>query len=580
MKVLVLGHDTRAFLAVIRSLGRGGVEVHVAWHDPYAPASRSRYIRKAHLLPSWRQPVVSWKSSLQQLLREEKFDLVLPCIDPIVMALHQHRTEFEPHGRIYLLSDTAFEVTFDKFKTTDLARSLSIPVAREIIVRSLTDIDRIRAEFELPVVLKPKASFVQEGGDRQMVRKVYSWEVMERHVEEMCSRGPVAVQENFIGRGVGVELLMQQGEMLLAFQHMRLHEPMHGGGSSYRISVPLNPDLVNAAVRMLGHLHYTGVAMVEFKVNPETGRWLLIEINGRFWGSLPLAVAAGADFPLALAQLLVEGKTCFSREFRTGICCRNFRADLSWQRANLHADRKDPTLASLPLPQVLWETVRNVALLRERSDTFTWDDPMPGVAEIRSIANQGCATVRRKICARYLQLPWVRRELRARALAAFEHSNIIGFVCAGNICRSPFAERFAQMSFGPGRTFISAGLHSTSGRRVPEMALRSAAQWNIDLSGHRSAVVDPEFLARAKAIFVFDDYHGDALRTQFPEARRKIHFLGVLQEKGLLFIADPFGKRSEVYDATYRQIAEILLMLHPANSSLVGKPARKFPQST
>src|SRR4026207_2291899 len=106
MKVLVLGHDTRAFLAVIRSLGRGGVEVHVAWHDPYAPASRSRYIRKAHLLPSWRQPVVSWKSSLQQLLREEKFDLVLPCIDPIVMALHQHRTEFEPHGRIYLLSDT------------------------------------------------------------------------------------------------------------------------------------------------------------------------------------------------------------------------------------------------------------------------------------------------------------------------------------------------------------------------------------------------------------------------------------------------------------------------------------------
>lgn len=44
MKVLVLGHDTGAFLAVIRSLGRGGVEVHVAWHDRQGPASRSRYI--------------------------------------------------------------------------------------------------------------------------------------------------------------------------------------------------------------------------------------------------------------------------------------------------------------------------------------------------------------------------------------------------------------------------------------------------------------------------------------------------------------------------------------------------------
>ena len=573
MKVLVLGHDTRAFLAVIRSLGRGGVEVHVAWHDPHGPASRSRYIRQAHRLPSWKQPVASWKPSLQRLLREEKFDLVLPCIDPIVMALHQHRSDFEPHGRIYLLNDTAFEVTFDKFKTADLARSLEIPVAREMIVRSLTEIDRIRAQFELPVVLKPKASFGQVVGGRQMVRKAYSWEAMERHLEDMCSRGPVSVQENFIGRGVGVELLMKQGEMLLAFQHMRLHEPMHGGGSSYRMSVPLHPALVNAAVRMLGHVHYTGVAMVEFKMNPETGRWLLIEINGRFWGSLPLAVAAGADFPLALTQLLVEGKTCFSQEFRTGLCCRNFRADLSWQRANLRADRKDPTLASLPLSQVLWETVRNVALLRERSDTFTWDDPMPGLAELTGIVSHGRAAVRRKIRSRYLRLPWVRRKLRARALAAFEHSNTIGFVCKGNICRSPFAERLAQIAFGPGKTFISAGLYATGGRRAPEMARRSATRWHIDLSEHRSAVVDPEFLARAEAIFVFDGDNFDALQTQFPEARRKIHYLGVLQDKGVLFIADPFGKRPEVYAGTYRQIAEILLALHPANSPLVGKLA-------
>jgi protein-tyrosine-phosphatase/predicted ATP-grasp superfamily ATP-dependent carboligase len=580
MKVLVLGHDTCAFLAVIRSLGRGGVEVHVAWHDPDGPASQSRYIRKAHLLPSWKHPVVIWKPSLQRLLVAEKFDLVLPCIDPIIMALHQHRNEFEQHGRIYLLSDTAFEVTFDKFKTADLARSLEIPVAHEVIVRSATEIDRIRAQFELPVVLKPKASFGQGDVERQMVRKAYCWEAMERHVEEMCSRGPVSVQENFIGRGVGVELLMNNGEMLMAFQHVRLHEPMHGGGSSYRMSVPLNPDLVNAAVRILGHLHYTGVAMVEFKMNPETGRWLLIEINGRFWGSLPLAVAAGADFPLALAQLLVEGKTCFPREFRTGICCRNFRADLGWQRANLHADRTDPTLASLPLSQVLWETVRNVVLLRERSDTFTWDDPMPGFAEIVGIVNDGWKTVRRKIRSRYLQLPWVRRKLRARALTAFAQSNTIGFVCKGNICRSPFAERFAKASFGPGRTFISAGLYSKTGRRAPEMALYAAAQWDIDLSGHRSAVVDPEFLARAEAIFIFDDSNFDALQAQFPEARRKIHFLGALKEESLLFISDPFGKLPEVYEMTCRQIAEILLMLNPARQSSCPKTFTNFPHST
>ena len=42
--------------------------------------------------------------------------------------------------------------------------------------------------------------------------------------------------------------------------------------------------------------------MVEYKVEPETGQAWLMEINGRFWGSLQLAVDAGVDFPALLLQ--------------------------------------------------------------------------------------------------------------------------------------------------------------------------------------------------------------------------------------------------------------------------------------
>ena len=57
-KVLVLGHDSQSFLSVIRSLGRAGIEVHVAWHQP---DSVGRYAlvmslgRSRHsFLPGWR----------------------------------------------------------------------------------------------------------------------------------------------------------------------------------------------------------------------------------------------------------------------------------------------------------------------------------------------------------------------------------------------------------------------------------------------------------------------------------------------------------------------------------------------
>jgi biotin carboxylase len=198
----------------------------------------------------------------------------------------------------------------------------------------------------------------------------------------------VALQENFVGEGVGVELLLNRGVPLLAFQHVRVHEPLHGGPSSYRKSVPLCRELLDASVRLLREFSYTGVAMVEFKRNPSTGAWVFLEVNARFWGSLPLAMAAGADFPLALFQLLVEGRTSFSRHYRAGVYCRNLTLDLDWQRANWTADHEDPTLSTRPLPRVLTDVIGHCVSLREHNDTLTLDDPAPGLAELTELAKR------------------------------------------------------------------------------------------------------------------------------------------------------------------------------------------------
>jgi predicted ATP-grasp superfamily ATP-dependent carboligase len=254
-------------------------------------------------------------------------------------------------------------------------------------VERLDQIDQIRSELRLPVVLKPQWSYDRVSvGNRRSVQFVDNWEKLEQSLRELLSLGPVAAQEFFRGRGAGVELLLCEGEPLLEFQHLRLHEPPRGGAGTYRQSMSLTPELRDAAVALLRPLRYTGVAMVEFKVNSKTGEWVFIEVNGRFWGSLPLAVAAGADFPLALFQLLVEGRREFRRDYRVGLRCRNWREDLWWLISNLRSRRSDPSLPTTPLWQVGLEALTGLVTLRERSDTFALDDPGPAVAELRLIA--------------------------------------------------------------------------------------------------------------------------------------------------------------------------------------------------
>jgi predicted ATP-grasp superfamily ATP-dependent carboligase len=388
-KALVLGNVSRAILAVIRSLGRGGVQPHLAWHDPACVSLWSRYAHRTHHLPPYSPTDDAWKTALCQLMQREKFDLVLPCSDVDTLACQRHREELGQYGRLYVPNPAACAVFFDKLKTNELARAVGVRIPREIVVTEAQPATALVAELGLPLVLKPRRTFDPEQPEMQLkVHKAYTIEDFHRLLPPLLEFGPVAVQENFLGQGAGVELLLNAGEPMLAFQHLRVHEPLQGGQSTYRQSTALTPELLDAAVRLLRAVQYHGVAMVEFKLNSATGRWVFIEVNARFWGSLPLAVAAGADFPLALYQFLVEGRTHFPQQYRQGLYCRNLTLDLEWQLANLCADRTDPTLATQPLRRVLSEALGNLLCGRERFDTATLDDPGPFLAECWSLTRR------------------------------------------------------------------------------------------------------------------------------------------------------------------------------------------------
>lgn len=554
--VLVLGHDTRAFLSVVRSLGRAGIEVHVGWFEVGEPALSSRYIAEAHRIPEYRPDESEWKGVLAELMCRERFDLVIPCDDQRALPLAEHRDEFERCGRVWLPSPEALAVLGDKFKTAELARSLGLPVPRQTIASERSQLLALRDEYLPPLILKPPTSYtVTDITERRLVRRADSWRAADLLLDEMLARGPVAVQEFCPGTGVGVELLVSNGRPLLAFQHVRLHEPLHGGGSSYRRGVPVSPELLDASVKLLGALDYTGVAMVEFKRDSATGRWVLLEVNARFWGSLPLALASGADFPLALFRLLVEGRTDGGDGYRVGLSARNLRADARWHMTNLRADRSDPTLNTRAWRGVALETCSNVVCGRERTDTFTLDDPAPGVAELaqmgRSAGRRAASRVHAPVSRRR------RRRLQAAARTDLRRAARVLFVCKGNIGRSPFAAALAGRMLGDEREFLSAGL-LRSGRRSPADAVVAAAAWDVDLTAHRSRVVSAELVRSSDAIFVFDRTNHSRMAALFPEARDRLHFIGALEAHGGLHVPDPWGRGPEAYATAYRRIAETL----------------------
>ncbi len=382
-RYLVIGEDSRIVLPIVRSLGREGAEVHVAWCSEKAPAKRSRYLKHWHSIPV---PAGddSWLSPLTGLLGSLEFDLMIPASDSSAVLIHANRELLEPLVRIALPATEAFDTVFDKQKTASLAQELEIPIPATHVARNQAEARVVAAGMNWPIMIKPlSSSTTSDPFTKQFVRWAETPEQLDACLDgfQQQPAEPLMLQERVSGQGVGVEILAHQGTVLFAFQHQRLHETS-GHGSTYRKSVTLCPELLAASEKMVRALDYTGVAMFEFRVDSASGSYWLIEINGRFWGSLALAVAAGANFPAWLADMMLDDRRSFPGSYRQDIYARNLfddvRVMVRWVKPRATRSRGfDGWNTALDKKCSTGMDLWRVFSRNHRFDTFSFDDPLP-----------------------------------------------------------------------------------------------------------------------------------------------------------------------------------------------------------
>jgi len=186
-----------------------------------------------------------------------------------------------------------------------------------------------------PFVLKPSRSVA--GGKKLSVSYAEGTPELTRTIEALPDEAfPLLIQERIQGTGEGIFLLMWNGELRATFAHRRIREkPPSGGVSVVRDSAIPDEDLVEAASNLMKKLDWNGVAMVEFKVEERTRIPYLMEINGRFWGSLQLAVDAGVDFPRLLVDSALDMEMGKSPTYKEGVRCRWLLGDLDHVLARL-----------------------------------------------------------------------------------------------------------------------------------------------------------------------------------------------------------------------------------------------------
>jgi len=391
VKVLVLDAATTQALTVVRSLGSRGINVAAADSVQWAKSFFSRFCGETFAYTSPAVSIDAFLKGVQDLLRGRPYDLLLPISDRTILPISLRREEVSPLLKaLSLPPHEAIEIAQDKEKTLHLAQSLGVPVPATKCLDDLSQLEEIADSCLYPIVVKPRASYrvvgdqVISGGRPQYAFNREEF-IAKYKAAHQLSPFPI-VQEFVPGVGFGVFMLMNQGQPRVLFGHQRLREMFPtGSGSSYRVSVPVDPRMREYTLRLLQALNWHGVAMVEFKQDRRDGIPKLMEINGRFWGSLPLAIAAGVDFPYLLCRMMLEGDIEEVVTYRVGVRCRWLVGDL----VHLGEVFKGPPPGwPGPFPR-RGETVIDFLRLREKDlyyDDFQFCDVKPFFAEVLDYA--------------------------------------------------------------------------------------------------------------------------------------------------------------------------------------------------
>jgi len=298
-EVMVVDANAIGMIAVLRSLGRAGYKPHAVSARADALGFKSRFAYKFAAHPSYdSSEFIPW---LRDYLAEHPIHAIV-CGEEFLHAINDHYADFE-HLIPDSPPDTVRQLCLSKVRVwrhlvRDPATCKFLPQSGVFEnVQAVESFAALNSE-EGTYYLKMDKQHGRTPCEKSRVVRVSCIEEM-RETANSCFRdySVLSWQRHVPGLQVGVSLWRHNGDIVAENMVLGLHlYPFCAGNMSLRKTWWHEGILADAKIKIAA-LNWSGVAMVEYKWNPETDEFWYIEMNPRFWSYLHLDLSCGKDFP-------------------------------------------------------------------------------------------------------------------------------------------------------------------------------------------------------------------------------------------------------------------------------------------
>jgi predicted ATP-grasp superfamily ATP-dependent carboligase len=321
-KVLVLDSENKTALSIIRSLGRKNLKIITGGFSKYVPGMLSKYSASKFIYPDPDYNYFIFLKKLKDFIKKEEIFAIFPATDSTSVILSRYKKELEDLGvKLAIENWETFLKTYDKKKTIKIAQKIKIPYPKTYFPNSIEDVIELSNKTSYPIVIKPRSkSFWDKNGALHRT-KVTKNNYIQNCDDLIKSYKDFLVENKFFanfqpllqtyikGKIMDTVVLAENGNILRYFQNIRLRTfPVEGGAFTLAQGIPKVSKMLLYTKKLMKEIKWTGPAMVEFIKSDDDNEFYLMEINGRYWGSIDLTVRSGVDIPW-LHYLQMKGKS-------------------------------------------------------------------------------------------------------------------------------------------------------------------------------------------------------------------------------------------------------------------------------
>lgn len=307
---------SRQALTASRALGRADWTVGVGAELARGMAASSRSTSSDHRVPAPEHDLDGFIAATNEAITAVGYDLVFGARDVELLALSSRRHELEtelpypPHERVVR--------ALDKLELATAAQRVGIasPATRPATDDAIAQVDRpvvVKARLHAPLDGVPRPARVETTLARTAAQ------AGARAREIRSQGGEPLLQEALPGALEEVAVVADREGRLAARVHQTVQRVSAPGAGVAVRATTRAPDegLMDRIRALIAELGWWGLAELQFIVGPE-GEHRLIDFNGRFYGSLALAIGAGVNLPAIWASVAL-GETADAVTARPGV---------------------------------------------------------------------------------------------------------------------------------------------------------------------------------------------------------------------------------------------------------------------